>query len=51
MPKKKLSDDEKKALFETWQAGPENTAIQLFMNERGGIKPIELGVVDISDNI
>jgi len=50
MPKKGLTDEEKEKLFETWKEGPEFAVIQKFIGIRGSVKPLEMGVRDISDN-
>ena len=51
MPKKKLTDDEKEELFQTWQGTQEYAAIKGFQDKRGTIKVIEYGSVDISDDM
>jgi len=50
MPKKGLTDEEKEKLFDDWKAGPEYGCIAKFIEVRGSVKPLEMGVRDIWDN-
>ena len=49
MPKKKQTEEQKQAAFQTWQASDEYGKIMSMCNARGTIVPIEMGTRDISD--
>ena len=51
MGKAKLTDEQKEEQFQAWQGGPEFQAIKRFVDKRTSIKEIELGTVDVSDNM
>ncbi len=50
MSKKKLTDEEKQKLFETWQEGSEWKAIEAFSNKRGSVKFFEMSTKDICED-
>ena len=50
MPKAKLTDEEKQALFDTWQEGPEWKCIDAFCKKRGTVPMFEMSTKDISDD-
>lgn len=51
MGPKKLTDDQKQALFDAWQDGPEFAHIKTFQAKRAEIRRLELSLKDISWDI
>ena len=50
MPPKKLTDEEKEEQFEKWKSSDEYEGINKYVGERGKVKPIDLAVMDVSDD-
>ena len=48
---KKVSEEQKQAAYETWQSGPENTAIQNLGGARTTFPTIDQGTSDITFNM